>query len=130
MITADTIIAEVRRLHGFFDDWFAGRQGRSIDEFSDALDDEFTIVGPHGSVMTRTEVVGVVEQRFGVGDVAITVENFHVRRLGDMYVCRYDELQDVSGDRTRRISTAILASDDSTPRGLVWITVHETFVDA
>ncbi len=128
-VNADDIIEEVRRLHAFFDDWFAGRPGGTIDEFSAVLDDEFTIVGPHGSLMTGPEVVAVVEENFGVGDVAITVENFHVRCLGDTWLCRYDELQGVPEDRTRRTSTAVMVPDTATTGGLRWVAVHETFVE-
>jgi len=130
MNTTYSVVEEVRRLHVFFDDWFAGRPGRSIDEFSEALDEGFTIVNPHGSLMTADEIVGAVERRFGASEVAIAVENFDVRRFGDAYVCRYDEIQDVGGEQTRRVSTAVLVSDDATPGGLRWIAVHETWTVA
>ncbi len=129
MSPTDQIVQEIQRLHTFFDDWFAGRPGRAIEEFSEALDDDFTIVGPHGSRMTATEVVSAVERRFGASEVAIAVENFDVRRVGDVYVCHYDELQDIAGEQTRRLSTAVLVSDDTAPGGLRWIVVHETFTD-
>lgn len=128
-VSADDVTDEVRRLHKFFDDWFTGRPGRAIGEFSGVLDEEFTIVGPHGSIMTGPSVVAAVEESFGVGDAAITVENFHVRCLGDVWLCRYDELQGTGEDRTRRTSTAVMVSGTSTTGGLRWVSVHETFVE-
>lgn len=126
MISLDAVVEEVRRLHAFFDDWFSGRSGLAIEELSEALDEDFTIVSPHGTISTRNETVTAVEDKFGAIDVVITVENLHARRIGDTYLCRYDEIHDVAGERSRRVSTAVLVPDESSPGGLRWISVHET----
>jgi len=124
----DTAINEVVRLHEFFEAWYAGEPGRSIDEFTDALDDLFSIVTPNGSVMSRDEIAEAVAGGFQKRPVEITVENFHVTEVGTAVVCRYDEVQTSNGSQTRRVSTAVLERDSETPGGLRWITVHETWV--
>jgi hypothetical protein len=126
-MTDAAVRSEVIRLHRFFDEWYAGMDGMSIDEFADAMDPSFTIVTPEGHVLDRRAIVSAVEDGFGKGDVAIVVENFHVVTAGDVSVCRYDEVQTHTGERTRRVSTAVMMADTRTPGGYRWIGVHETW---
>ena len=125
----DIAINEVIRLHEFFEAWYGGEPDRSIDEFSDALDDLFSIVTPNGTAMTRDEIVEAVARGFHKHGIEIAVENFHVTHAGTTVVCRYDEVQTSPGSQTRRVSTAVLERDSNTPGGLRWITVHETWTD-
>ncbi len=126
----DTAMDEVIRLHEFFEAWYAGEPGRSIAEFTDALDDQFSIVSPNGTVMTRGEIADAVAGGFQTHRIEITVENFDITEIGSTVVCRYDEVQTSNGSQTRRVSTAVFERDTETPGGLRWITVHETWVAA
>jgi hypothetical protein len=128
MTVASEAIAEVTRLHDFFEAWYDGETGRSIGEFRDALDDRFTIVVPGGTVVPRDEIIEAVAGGRGKHGIAIVVENFDVVDLGTIVLCRYDEVQTQSGEETRRLSTAVMAPDTDTPGGFRWIAVHETWV--
>ena len=120
--------AEVRRLHRFFEAWFNGREGFSIDEFTDVLDDRFTIVSPSGTTSGREDIVAAVAGAFGSTGVAIAVEDVRAFALEDSVICRYIEVQRRDTGTTRRISTAIFRSDaDGRP---VWVTVHETWTES
>jgi hypothetical protein len=127
MAPKDLVIDEVIRLHRFFDAWYEGDDGLTIEEFADAMDPLFTIVAPDGYVVSRAAIISAVEDGFGTGDVSITVENFDVIERDGYSVCRYDEVQTSGKETTTRISTAILEPDARTPGGYRWMSVHETW---
>lgn len=119
--------AEVIRLHRFFDDWFEGRSGLTIGEFADAMDPQFTIVGPDGEVLERDAIITAVREAFGKGGVRITVGEFKVFERNGYVVCRYNEVHTAPDETTTRISTVVMEPDPDTPGGYRWITVHETW---
>jgi len=127
MTNTNPVSAEVVRLHRFFDAWYDGTEGLTIDEFGDAMDPLFTIVGPDGQVLGREAIISAVENSFGKGGVRITVENFIVIERDGYVVCRYDEVQTTRSGTTTRLSTAVMEPDDGAPGGFRWITVHETW---
>ncbi len=127
MHDADLVAQEVRRLHTFFEDWFQGDAQRSIDEFSEALDARFFIVTPDGAILSKAEIVDAVERRFGAGKMGIAIENVEVVDLGEVAVCRYEEVQETEGHGTRRLSTAVLVDARDAPGGFRWMAVHETW---
>ncbi len=124
-------VEEVHRLHAFFEDWFAGRPGRRIEEFGDAIDEAFTIVGPDGGETPAAGIVDAVQGAFGTRtDTTIRVEEVVARRVGGVYLCRYVEVHETPGNVTRRVSTAVMAPDDAAPGQMRWLTVHETWLGA
>lgn len=69
------MVAEIERLHRFFEDWYAGVGDRSIEEFSGALDDAFHIVSPEGDVLNKASIVEVVSNPGDTGAVEIQIKN-------------------------------------------------------
>ena len=120
---------EVVRLHAFFDDWFAGRGDRSIDEFSTALEEHFMLVTPSGAVYDRDAIVELVEAGQGSGDAHIRVERPKVRHVGAVLVGTYEEHQRRGSISSARISTVVMVERDGTPGGWSWIAVHETWLE-
>ena len=119
---------EVVRLHAFFDDWFAGRGGRSIDEFSRSLEEHFMLVTPDGAVYDRDAIVTLVEDGRGSGDAHIRVERPMIRHVGGVVVGTYEEHQRRDGVSSARISTVVMVEREGTPGGWSWIAVHETWL--
>ena len=127
MTTEESARSEVVRLHDFFDAWYNGEEGLTIAEFADAMDPEFTIVGPDGRTLRRDVIVEAVRDAFGKGDISISVGNFVVFERTAYVVCRYDEVHTSNDEITTRLSTAVMEPDEATPGGYRWITVHETW---
>lgn len=119
---------EVERLHAFFDDWFAGRGSRSIEEFSEALDDRFLLVAPTGTVYDRDAIIELVDAGRGAGDAHIRIEKPTVRHAGAVLVGTYEEHQRREGVSSARISTVVMVERASAPGGWAWIAVHETWL--
>jgi hypothetical protein len=126
------IVAEIERLHQFFEDWFMGVGDRSIDEFAHSLDDDFYIVSPGGSTMDKRGIVEIVRSQAQTGGIAITVKNVELRTRNSsgMRIATYEEHQRRSSGTTVRISTAGLEPDSCRPGGFSWLFVHETLVAA
>jgi hypothetical protein len=127
MTTSDLVIDEVIRLHSFFDAWYNGQESLTMDEFADAMDRQFTIVGPDGRVVSRDAIIAAVRDGFASGGVGIRVENFDVVERDGYSVCRYDEVHTSGEGTTTRISTAVLEPDTEAPGGFRWMSVHETW---
>jgi len=119
---------EIVRLHDFFQDWFNGHGDRSVDEFTDALDDAFFIVSPTGTVSDKTQIVGMVASHTGTGPMEICIENVELKRSGEggLLIATYEEHQKRTGGTSALISTAGFRTDESTPGGYRWLFVHET----
>lgn len=123
-------VAEVRRLHSFFEDWFTGRGDRDIREFSDAMAPGFTIVMPSGRTSPREAIVGAVESAAGRGSMSIEIAEPEVRYDdGIIAIVAYEEHQAWDGGRSSRQSTAVMRRDDRSPGGWEWLLVHETWIE-
>jgi hypothetical protein len=120
---------EIADLHGFFDDWFAGRAGRNISEFADRLDPGFTIVNPHGEVVGKEALVGVFQQRFGAYAVAITTSGATLAMTEPVLLGTYEEHRRTGDEMTRLIATVAMVVDEQTPTGYRWLSVHETWIE-
>ncbi len=120
---------EVADLHEFFEDWFHGRDGRKIEEFSDRLDTGFVIVSPHGHELGKEQIVAVVEARTGSYEAQITTTDAVLHISDPVLVGTYREDHTFRGETTRRIATVAMAVDISAPTGYRWLSVHETWTE-
>lgn len=125
---------EVRDLHTFFDDWFAGRLEESdeaFERFAGAMDPAFTITTPGGATLERDAILGAVRGRHGSRTEGLTrAEVLDVRRIGAVHgLVRYLETQSDGTTTTTLSSSALLALDPRAPGGAVWLHVHETRVE-
>lgn len=129
MTDSSAVAAEIVRFHDFFEDWYNGAEGRTIGEFSDALDSAFFIVSPDGVISNRDAVVSMVSSGRGSGPIEIRIENVQSRLAGthELHVATYEEHQVRGGESSVMISTVGLVVDASCPGGLRWLFVHETW---
>ena len=129
MDDTDEIRAEIERLHRFFERWFNGAEGLSIDEFADSLDDDFYIATPQGAILDKRGIVTAVESHRGNGPLGISIENVipRARERGGLRIVTYEEHQTRSSGNTVIISTVGLVPDANRPGGFSWLFVHETF---
>ena len=57
----------------------------------------------------------------------IWIEGFQLRLVsGNLALATYEEWQEVEGQVTARLSSALFQRKENTPNGLVWLHVHET----
>jgi hypothetical protein len=124
-------IAEVQQLHHFFESWFAGREA-SMQRAEAALDDGFTSVGPDGVARSRDEILDSIRRGKGQNPaLRITTSDYEEMENGpDLIVARYIEHHHREGDDTHRISTVVFRRSPSTPNGVSWLSVHETWMAA
>ncbi|MCX7341901.1 MAG: hypothetical protein NT037_15525 [Hyphomicrobiales bacterium] len=127
---------EIVALHVFFDGWLSGRleAGEAVfTELREALSPDFTMVGPTGKRLDQAAVLGwLATSRGSRGpDFRIWIENvgFLLRR-GSVQLASYDECQHSAGTDTRRRVTVVFEQKDGARNGLVWLAVHETWVEA
>ena len=124
---------EVERLHQFFQDWFNGQLEQSdsgLAPFANALAEDFHMVTPKGQVVDRAGTLETVREFYGSWhDDRIWIENFIFRcQCGQVAVANYEEWQNIAGNVTRRISTAIFQVPVGGDGHLHWLHVHETLL--
>ena len=119
-----TWTAEIEGLHDFFAAWFSGStEAGDLSRFSDALESDFTIVGPDGVQHDAAETVAMVESARGSRSVRIETRNHSLlSESADHIVARYEEWHDGTKGR---IATVVFRKR---AEGLGWLTVQETWL--
>jgi hypothetical protein len=124
---------EIERLHAFFEGWLSGRLPAGVATFAEleaALAPGFSMVAPSGQRLDRAAVIGWLSAAHGQrgADFRIWIENVTVlARRGAVLLASYDECQFITGRKTRRRATGVFERGTTRP---VWLSVHETWVDA
>ncbi len=126
MIERAEFETEVRELHAFFERWFAGTAEPTELRRLDVLDDSFHMIGPDGRLRTVNQVRSAIEDAYGHRPMLIEIRNVRVHPSAS--VGTYEEWQTIDGLVTGRTSSAVMASDRSTPNGLRWMHLHETWL--
>lgn len=127
---------EIVALHVFFDGWLSGRFAAgeaALSEVHDALSADFTMVNPAGKRLDQAAVLGWLAEAHGSRgpDFRIWIENVALLlRRGSLLLASYDECQHLAGAGTRRRVTCLLEEKADARNGLVWLAVHETWVEA
>lgn len=122
---------EIVELHKFFEGYFLGTIGvDDVERLEAALAIDFTIVGPGGGVSTRAETVAAARGGHGsASQLGITIIGAHpLVDESDVVVARYVERHESADGTTSRLSTVVFTRDPGAPNGLVWRTVHETWL--
>ena len=125
---------EVVALHVVIADWLAGRVP-STDEayrrFSDAMAEDFEIISPAGTHTDRDGIVASLRAAHGVqqASFSIAIKNIRTRMLRPpLALLTYEEWQ-TEGDRTTaRLSSVLLRDEPSSPGGVTWVHLHETWL--
>jgi len=131
----ETCRREVETLHEFFVDWYTGAVGRdAYDRVERALASEFEMVTPAGDRRGYADVVDGIRDGYAgrePGTFGIEIRNVQSRYSGDgQRLLRYEEWQETPDERTGRLSTVLFAREPGTPGGVVWLDLHETWLDA
>ena len=125
---------EVNDLHQFFEDWFSGAVPQTEESFSRvqrALSDDFAIVGPNGRLTARDPLLhGLYAAYLGRPNFRIWIENYALQQqIGNIAIVTYEEWQEIDGESTSRLSTAVFQKASSAPNGVQWLHVHEAWQD-
>jgi hypothetical protein len=91
------------------------------------------MVTPDGDRVARDAVLDSIRSRYGRDDPGafdIAVRNVELRAATDDHATvRYEEWQEHEGETTGRLSTVLFRTDPAAPGGLLWLDVHETWLD-
>ena len=122
--------AEIVELHDFFEAWFLGTDV-DFDRVESVLAPEFTIVGPDGEVEDRAATIGFLRDAYGSDDeLNMITSDYRLLHEGrDTLVASYVETHLRGEKRWRRRSTVTFAREAKAVNGLVWVRVHETWID-
>lgn len=129
------VVAEIRQLHAFFEDWFAGRiehDEQQLSRVADVLDETFFLIAPSGERLPRMRLLRMLDEMHGSreADFEIRVEEAEGRNVGDgLALMTYFEVHRAEAGVTRRRTTALLRAEPETPNGVAWMFVHETWFD-
>ncbi|MFO1058550.1 MAG: hypothetical protein U1E53_16475 [Dongiaceae bacterium] len=128
-------LAEIERLHRFFEAWFRGtlpRDGASFAACAGALAADFVQVDPQGNENGRADLLARLEAAHGCragAPFAIAVEDARILLERDgLVLAGYVERQAGGGTATVRRSTALLAPDPAAPLGIAWLHLQETWI--
>jgi len=122
---------EIIELHGFFERYFIGTED-SIARFENALADDFSMVDPSGNDYDRAAVLDVVRDGHGhTSSLVITTSDHRLLATHEeTIVAQYIETHELAERTNRRKTTAVFVADRTTPNGLAWLRVHETWLEA
>lgn len=122
---------EVEELHACFEGWFTGREDADLSRCEAVLSDDFEMVSPDGVRRGRRQLMTALAAARGVHALrpfAIGVRAVEARPVGaGVFVVAYEEWHHEAGHEQVRLSTAVLRDAPGRPRGLQWLTVHETW---
>ena len=134
MITLAACEREITGLHDFFQAWLEGSApatDAAFARFLQATARGFTLISPDGSVAGREGTAEWIRAAHGTrpGFRLWTDEHRLCAGGDDWALVTYREWQTHGGVTTLRLSTALLTADAHAPTGLLWVHVHETWVN-
>jgi hypothetical protein len=123
---------EIEALHEFFVAWYTGTTD-DFDRVEAALGARFEMIHPDGNRVSRAAILDSIRETNGSYDPGafdIDIRAVEMVDSGDGYaVVRYEEWQTTPDEENGRLSTVVFNTDDDTPSGLSWVTVHETWLE-
>jgi len=135
----DRCTREICDLHDFFQGWFRGSISESaatFQRFTGVLDEQFTIINPAGLLTARPALLDALRGAYHKqSGIRIWTQNYQLRQqIGAVTLCTYEEWQEIptqtATKTTARISSVLFRQADDAPNGLVWLHVHESWIDA
>jgi hypothetical protein len=125
---------EVESLHEFFVDWYTGRTPEDrYDRLERALSSGFEMVTPDGTRREYADVVDGIRAGYAgrePGTFDIEIRNVETRYAVENHrLVRYEEWQETPEETTGRLSTVFFERDPDAPGDVVWLDVHETWLD-
>jgi hypothetical protein len=124
---------EVEELHTFFQRWLHGELANTDAAFArvtGVLAPSFVLITPDGKLTTHDPLLAGIRAGHGARrDLNMWVQAVQQRQqINDILIVTYEEWQAEAGRTTARLSTAVFQTDASTPHGLRWSHVHETWL--
>jgi hypothetical protein len=124
---------EIIELHAFFERWFTGRVESSeaqLTRVAEVLAPDFRLISPRGVVDTRGPLLAAIRRAHGARRrCRIWIEDCRCRTLGPgLCLATYQEWQEIEGETTARLSTAIFRPRPDAPNGIEWVHLHETWL--
>ena len=125
---------EITELHQFFQDWYNHQLSPTEKNFArcaDVLDPNFSIIFPSGEMVQYQILLGTLRNAHGsYTNMRIWIKNIQeLHQIGDLIIATYEEWQEVEGKVTARLSSVLFQKSDSTSNGLLWLHVHETWIN-
>ena len=126
---------EIRELHQFFQDWYNNQLSPTDENFSrcvNVLHPNFTIIFPSGDqVHYQTLLKNLRNAHGSQANMRIWIKQIQVlHQIGELVLATYEEWQETNGQETSRLSTVLFQKAPTTPNGLRWLHVHETWINA
>jgi len=124
---------EVRALHDFFVAWLTGRApAGDLGRMTSALHPDCVRIAPDGAVQDRDAIVAMLAGAHGaLGpefriDIALEAT---APLADDTALVRYVEHQSSAAETTARRATAIFVASPTSPGGVAWRWLQETWID-
>ena len=126
--------SEVIGLHDFFVEWMGAHIDRNplaFERFANTTAESFFLVNPDGSVSERETLLPDLESTYGARpDFKIWIKDCQCRFVSENHcLITYEEWHDLAGVGSSRLSSALFERREGTPNGVVWLSVHETWLD-
>jgi len=126
---------EIIELHQFFQDWYNNQLTPTDESFArcaDVLAPDFAIIFPSGDkVLCQPLLDSLRNTHNSHTGMRIWIENIQVlHQIGDLILATYEEWQEIEGQITSRLSSVLFQKTRSTPNGLQWLHVHETWINS
>lgn len=131
----DRASAEIVALHRFFVEWYDRGTAEAADFslFECVMGPGMQMIPPSGAVLDRDQVIGHVHANRGAFDGDFAIEIADIRpawQAGNAIVVTYVEKQRRAGGTTARRASALFTENPSTPNGVEWRHLHETWMQA
>ena len=125
---------EIIELHKFFQDWYNNQLAPTDENFArcaDVLAPDFSIIFPNGKRILRGPLLNGLRRAHNTHTgMRIWIKNIQeLHQIGDLIIATYEEWQEVEGKVTARLSSVLFQKSDSTSNGLLWLHVHETWIN-
>ncbi len=128
--------AEIVELHRFLERWSNAAlpdTDEAFARFAAVIAPSFLIIDPDGSEAGREPVVAAIRAAHGRWREApgrIRIENYRLHHAGGgLALATYEEWHDLPGGGNGRLSSVLFGEDEAAPNGLVWLHLHEVWIE-
>jgi hypothetical protein len=130
---------DIVELHEFFVSWFRGEVEKSDEYFQQRFTarfaDNFEYILPGGELLQLNALTDMLQGAYASSpEFKMNIRDVHSKNAADtdLAMVNYLELQTGalnSSANNARISSALMKLDDATPNGVLWLNLHETWLD-